>query len=354
LKANPDVLARFGERCPPEGPQDERADLPTDNFAIGVAGVAIAVNKVSIGGEVVTTIRSGRGSERKAMFSYLADKVLTAEFASEPFRHILIENFFAEDHFQKLISESPVKVAEVTNDHELFSVLQANGYTPIHFPGTTTNVEEYVRWHASRSPKEHSNLDTCEGYGVTLRLQDTSNEFVKTVLGFLGSEAWLSALARRFEIDLRGKRVDYGLQKYLDGYEISPHPDKRQKALTYMVNINPSDKSGDIDFHTHYLRFRADKRYVQAFWEGNVSQDRCWVPWDWCETVKIQNRNNSIVVFSPGDDTMHAVRARYDHLPTQRTQLYGNLWHGESNTTGMPSWTDFVIGETKSRRARDA
>ena len=41
-----------------------------------------------------------------------------------------------------------------------------------------------------------------------------------------------------------------------------------------------------------------------------------------CETVKKQCRNNSIVIFAPNDDTLHAVKADYNHLKYQRTALW--------------------------------
>jgi hypothetical protein len=33
------------------------------------------------------------------------------------------------------------------------------------------------------------------------------------------------------------------------------------------------------------------------------------------------------VFFTPSDASMHAIKANYDHLRTQRTQVYGNLWY---------------------------
>jgi hypothetical protein len=64
------------------------------------------------------------------------------------------------------------------------------------------------------------------------------------------------------------------------------------------------------------------------------------VPWDWVETHKQQTKNNSIIIFSPADDTLHAVKASYDHLVTQRTQFYGNLWFRELNAKPGTGWRD--------------
>jgi hypothetical protein len=159
-------------------------------------------------------------------------------------------------------------------------------------------------------------------------------------------------LAKKFGIDMDDVFYDAGIQKYLDGYEISPHPDIRKKALTYMVNINPGDKSERSGHHTHYLTFKDAYKYVEAYWKGNPNKDRCWVPWDWCETKKIQTENNSIVIFSPDNNTMHGVKAVYDHLAYQRTQLYGNLWYHEIRTDGMPSWENFLFQQRPGQEPR--
>ena len=39
---------------------------------------------------------------------------------------------------------------------------------------------------------------------------------------------------KKFNINTDSYRSDIGIQKFLDGYEISPHPDIRSKAITFM------------------------------------------------------------------------------------------------------------------------
>lgn len=146
------------------------------------------------------------------------------------------------------------------------------------------------------------------------------------------------AIAEKFKVNFDDCLIDGGIQKYLDGYEISPHADIRRKAATFMVNINPSDKSEVSDHHTHYLKLTEQYAYVEEFWKGNENIDRAWVPWEWAKTVKQQTKNNSIVLFSPSNDTLHGVKASYDHLVTQRTQLYGNLWYKESYVDRTLEW----------------
>ena len=72
--------------------------------------------------------------------------------------------------------------------------------------------------------------------------------------------------------------------------------------------------------------------------------------------VKQQKQNNSIVIFSPSFDTMHAVKASYCHLGGQRTQAYGNLWFKEDNNSKfVPSknrldWWDFDFTEAPKKQ----
>ena len=51
------------------------------------------------------------------------------------------------------------------------------------------------------------------------------------------------------------------------------------KLSESLVNINPKKESESMNHHTHYLKFKSQYRYVQAFWEENELIDRCWVPW---------------------------------------------------------------------------
>lgn len=178
---------------------------------------------------------------------------------------------------------------------------------------------------------------------MTFRLKGHEHALLSELTSFFASQEFVNALADKFEVDAAVTSTDGGIQKYLDGYEISPHPDVRRKAMTYMVNINPSEESAQLDIHTHYMKFKDKRRYVQEYWTHNIEAERCWVPWDWCETTKLQTANNSIVIFSPGNETIHAVKASYDHLATQRTQIYGNLWYNENPCKTKPSWTDLDI-----------
>ena len=275
-------------------------------------------------------------------FGYLAEKITAAPFSDDPFRHVYIDDFLSQEHFNQILSCSEIAAPPASNDKELFSLLRGQGYKPIPFPGCITDEDAYIRWH--RGEEQIDPHSSTEGFGVVLRLEDIRSPILVALRDYLDSEAFNRAVAQKFDVDFDKCTFDGGIQKYLDGYEISPHPDIRRKATTFMVNINPNDHSESANHHTHYMTFKPERAYVQSFWQGNPKTDRCWVPWDWCETSFQQTKNNSVVLFSPDNDTVHAVRARYDHLMTQRTQLYGNLWYEVSPAENKLEWEQLDLG----------
>ncbi|MEM7403851.1 MAG: hypothetical protein AAF458_01100 [Pseudomonadota bacterium] len=275
-------------------------------------------------------------------FGYLIEKIVRADFTEEPFRHIYLEDFFTEQDFTEVCAAKENALPPAADDAALLDSMFESGYQIIEFPGCITDKNAYLEWR-HRGAGDVQAHTACEGFGMTLRLTRPHSPILTELKSFLESEALGAALAAKFAVTVDDCTFDTGIQKYLDGYEISPHPDVRRKALTFMVNINPHENSEQLDHHTHYMRFRTQRAYVKAFWDGNPAIDRCWVPWDWCETVSVQRRNNSIVVFAPSNETMHAVRASYDHLGGQRTQLYGNLWYKTSEMDGVIEWEQFDL-----------
>lgn len=274
-------------------------------------------------------------TNRPGRLDYIIEKLESAPVTDTPFRHLYIENLFTDEDFAELIDQPEIFVPPVDSDEALIAELQYRNFKAIPFPGTTMDIGAYMAWHAAPSATKHTNAETCEGYGVVMRLQTARPGTILEEAGALfDSDRFWGAAAARFGLQISGLRRDYGLQKYLDGYEISPHPDIRSKALTFMVNVNPAADSESISYHTHYLTFRSEREYVAKFWSTDPSAERSWVPWDWCESQKRQTKNNSMVIFSPADNTLHAVKASYDHLQTQRTQFYGNLWY----PAGVPTW----------------
>lgn len=276
------------------------------------------------------------------MSDYLLDKIADAEFRTDPFPHLFIEHFLPPGLWADVISSSEVRLREAKSVDQLFTHLEQVGFEPIQFPGCTKNRREYIKWLQGGSTARNTH-STCEAKGMALRCATPQSEAIKEVNEFFTSPELKTLLVEKFGIT-KPVRIDGGLQKYLHGYEISPHPDIRKKALTWMLNVNPGPNSESEGYHTHYMRFAPEWAWVQDYWRDNPEVETCWVPWGWCETVTRQTRNNSLVIFSPRHDTLHAVKAHYNHLTAQRTQFYGNLWYLKDETTRRPEHQDFANG----------
>jgi hypothetical protein len=258
-------------------------------------------------------------------FDYLITKIDQAEICQDPFAHVYIENFFDAEHFDLLQHQSQINLDRTTNTRELIAELDRQSYSPEPFPGCTTDLDSYLAWYDGDRHQRFEN-DLLEGFGVAFRLRDYRDPTVSRLMAFLNSQRFHTTIKSKF--GRTGEtRVETAIQKYLTGYEISPHPDIRRKCLTYMININTDPDSETKYLHTHLLRFLPEYKKIYEFWHAHPEIDRCWVPWSWCCSEFEHTKNNSILMFAPNDHSLHAVKLNYDHTQYQRTQIYGNLWY---------------------------
>jgi hypothetical protein len=277
-------------------------------------------------------------------FSYLGEKIKEQKFSVDPFKHVYIEGFLNKDHFDKLLSLDEITLGSqgFSDDQGLLEGLKKFNYKPIDFPGCFLDEKKYLKWKRNKS-KTGGVASSCEGAGMTFRLNINRDGLLKDLSTYLAGDEFNRIIAEKFGVDFNDCAVDHGIQKYLDGYEISPHPDIRSKAATYMLNLNHNPDSEKLTHHTHFLKFKSVYKYIQSLWENSLDVNRGWVPWDWCESIHQQTKNNSIVIFSPSNDTLHAVKADYDHLRGQRTQAYGNLWYRSVPASYMLPWESLDI-----------
>ncbi len=264
-------------------------------------------------------------------FSYLKDKILKAEFEYSPFKHIIIDNFFNEEHFNEIIKNDQIHFEESSDTESMINTLLKKGYGIQQFPGCSESVSEYLHSLKNDIWPTERNGTPIESFGITFRLNKFNSDFLKSVVEYLNGDEFHNALKNKFDLQDKTSIIT-AYQKNLSKYEISPHPDTRRKALTYLININKNSSIDEEQVHTHLLSFKPEYEYVKEEWETKTQYDRCWVPWSWCDTIKTVNKNNSIVLFAPSNDTLHAVKLDYDHNKFQRTQLYGNLMY-----PGVPS-----------------
>ena len=257
-------------------------------------------------------------------FKYLSEKILGAEISTDPFKHVLIDDFLSEDHLNIIINDKQIHFNETSNTEELINLLLRNNYVIQKFPGCVTDVYEYLRRIKNNDWPHERKGNPVESFGITFRLSKYQNPIIKELVEYMNGGEFKGALETKFNIN-NPTNIITAIQKNLTKYEISPHPDVREKALTYLLNINKDSSIDNEPIHTHLLRFKEDYQFIPEYWKNNLSKNRCWVPWEWCETGKMTNKNNSIVLFKPDIDTLHAIKLDYNHNKFQRTQLYGNL-----------------------------
>ena len=273
-------------------------------------------------------------------FSYLSNKIEKCEFSTLPFKHLYIENFLSDEHFKLILNDKQIHFENKPDTLSMINELTLNNYDVQQFPGCSTNVQEYLTaLNDDIWPNERGGTP-IESYGITFRLKEYKSAFIKSLIEYLNGPEFKLTLENKFDLE-PNNRIITAIQKNLSKYEISPHPDVREKALTYLININKDSSVDKEPVHTHLLKFKPEYEFIYDYWKNNLSENRCWVPWDWCESIKITNNNNSLVMFAPNVDTLHAVKLDYDHTKFQRTQLYGNLMYNKKIVPQM-SWKKLI------------
>lgn len=258
-------------------------------------------------------------------FDYLAEKIISQPLITDPFPHLLIKDFLHTEHFEKIIKNKQIHFSPMSNQDALYETLLREGYEIIKgFPGCIDNWEEYTKNLINN--KHTIKGKPVEGYGMAFRLVKIETPLIRNLITFLNGDTFKTAVHEKFKIQ-QDTTIISAVQKYLTGYEISPHPDWRMKALTYLFNLNQNSHIDSEEVHTHLLRFKPEYEWIAKFWHMNPRINCGWVPWDYCETVIKTNENNSIVLFKPADSppTLHGIKLNYNHLNFQRTQIYGNL-----------------------------
>jgi hypothetical protein len=259
-------------------------------------------------------------------FNYIIEKVKKATFIKDPYPHLYIKDFISEEHLDIILRDTQIHFKEVFTDDELYNELIKQDYKIQQFPGCANTWITYKKILQDKAYIENSDL--VESMGITFRLdyQDIKSDIIKELVEFMNGDNFHQTLKDKFGL-IDKTNIISAIQKNLNRYEISPHPDIRSKALTYLLNIN-KDKSIEFeDVHTHILEFKKKDDSLIKYWVENPDKERQWTSWDRCNTVKICSKNNTMLMFAPQSNppTLHGVKLNYDHKRFQRTQIYGNL-----------------------------
>src|SRR4051812_30232351 len=149
---------------------------------------------------------------------YVLEKIRNAPFRDNPFHHLYIESLFEPADFLEIVSAAQIRLPPMADDRALLTELQHRGFQVLSdFAGTTKDIEVYLRWHDQRYAAS-INHQTTDGVGVALRLINQGGVLAE-VAAIFSSDGYWGLLAERFGIELSQVRRDFGLQKYLDGYE---------------------------------------------------------------------------------------------------------------------------------------
>ena len=273
------------------------------------------------------------------MFDYIIEKIKNAEIIVTPFPHLDIRNFLSEEHLKIILSDNQIHFNICNNIDDLYNKLINNDWKIQHLPGCIDDLKKYK----NIINKKYESSNPVENVGITFRLNTYKNNIINKLIIFMNSNIFHNTLRNKFNID-KDTTIISAIQKNLSGYEISPHPDVRQKCLTYLLNINNNLDIEKEDCHTHLLEFKKEYSYISEIWENNKNINRCWVPWNWCNTVKTMNQNNSMLIFKPDSNppTLHAIKLKYNHLKYQRTQIYGNLMYKDNIDCKDNTYKDLI------------
>src|SRR6185436_3111484 len=101
------------------------------------------------------------------------------------------------------MSAPEVNLGPVKDDGELIDKLHSVGFKEIVFPGTTTDLNKYLKWHKDRKGAKNSYVETCEGMGVTFRLRKTEpGSILREITDFFKSDVFLNAISAKFGLSL--------------------------------------------------------------------------------------------------------------------------------------------------------
>lgn len=160
----------------------------------------------------------------RPVLEHIIARIQATEVQREPFPHLVIDNFFPEDYFQKILEEFPL-------DEEMI---------PLSETGRT----------AGQYKERLVTLFTPEHFA---RLSESRQLFWQQFAGWLYSEAFIQAVVERFWPHLAGwlATLDYdgtGVDVQSDAliisdktrYSIGPHTDALHRLVTFLFYFPPT------------------------------------------------------------------------------------------------------------------
>lgn len=227
-------------------------------------------------------------------------KIEEAEIIVKPFPHIVISNFLEDDDLIDILDNIDIDNLNVIDKK----------YKLVQYPGAKTTTEELTK--------------RPTGVGLVYALKEEYSKNNIKLNTILDSDEFKQTLMKKLNIptNIDGWNV-YQINKDLNGYEISPHPDITGKVITYQLNLSNTDILNNFDLGTKFHIIKPE--YLKYINELSKQRKRPWGKWEWFNEGKsIPYQKNTFMAFAPSDISYHSVKLEnYPQQKHQRTMLRG-------------------------------
>ena len=296
--------------------------------------------------------KNGTDGAGYSRYSYLSEKVREATSRTKPYKHYVIEDFLSTEDLAEVLEDKRTKIKRAADDREVIKNLEKMGYKASWLPGSTQHAEAYLNQREGKGITDKNS--TCEGIGMAFALKGQeageANYGVQSLVEYLRADEFWNTLLKKCRINGKDKRKYVAYTKYLDGHELAPHTDSRHKPITFLLNLNSPDLALPKESNTRIMELKPEYRYIAEYWKYNESSDRCWLPWSWCKTIDIHEKNNSLLIIPASNTSFHGIRLNYCHLKAQRSMIYGSAWGEEAKQYECPTWEDLRIEASCKRQ----
>ena len=232
--------------------------------------------------------------------NYILKKIEDAEIILKPFPHIIISNFLEDGDLIDVLNNIDIDNLNVIDKK----------YKLVQYPGAKSTTEELTK--------------RPTGVGLVYALKEEYSKNNIKLNTILDSDEFKQALFEKFKIptNIDGWNV-YQINKDLNGYEISPHPDITGKVITYQLNLSNTNILDNYDLGTKFHTIKPE--FLKNIKKLSTKQPRPWGKWDWFDKGKsIPYKQNTFMAFAPSDISYHSVKLEnYPQEKYQRTMLRG-------------------------------
>lgn len=272
---------------------------------------------------------------KDAIRQHIEGKFASAKLERFPFPHLIIESFFPEDVYERILAFNP---------------FQKNSGIEWITKEAASKLRTETPYYARKQINFHENPQFAASEDET--------EFWNEIKEVFLSDHWFEALVYRkyqdffdlrfgeamLEPDFFGKlHKELFLQRHEPGYYIGPHTDIPTRVFTCIFSF--ADQEGFDQFGTQLVRHKDEAA-------------RCWgnnhyAPDDFELVKTAPYRPNNFLLFFKTRQSFHAVQAIDDSVPNQRYGMQFQLyepWNGLFRDLSAPDL--MKLGHAKPGRMK--